>query len=183
MRESSWIEYSTTARVATNAEKVPEETEQEIQNAQEYVRVTVQIEAGEVKEDVIGRISKEVFGDSELDIQNEKIAEDMFTANIPSDKLEAVKAVSGVKDVTLVEADQLMEEEQEQSQNLQFVGEEQEQSQDSQELEEEQEKSQDSQTLQKENNIEISHTAVVGLVILIFILLLLVGKKLHKKFR
>ena len=109
MEESSWIRYIGNARVATDAEKVSEEPEQGNQKIEKSVRVNIQIEVGADKEEVMERISKEALGGFKLDIQNKDIAEDMFTANIPQNSMEAVEAVSGVKSVTVVEADKLTE--------------------------------------------------------------------------
>lgn len=177
MEESSWIRYIGNARVATDAEKVSEEPEQGNQKIEKSVRVNIQIEAGADKEEVMERISKEALGGFKLDIQNKDIAEDMFTANIPQNSMEAVEAVSGVKSVTVVEADKLTEE----------AG----QPTDSEENQEEagqltdSEKSQDVQVIQKEkeNNTEIPTGSIVGLVVLTLVLVLLVGRKLHKRSR
>lgn len=177
MEESSWIRYIGNARVATDAEKVSEEPEQGNQKIEKSVRVNIQIEVGADKEEVMERISKEALGGFKLDIQNKDIAEDMFTANIPQNSMEAVEAVSGVKSVTVVEADKLTEE----------AG----QLTDSKENQEEagqptdSEKSQDVQVIQKEkeNNTEIPTGSIVGLVVLILVLVLLVGRKLHKRSR
>ena len=177
MEESFWIRYIGNARVATDAEKVSEEPEQGNQKIEKSVRVNIQIEAGADKEEVMERISKEALGGSKLDIQNKDIAEDMFTANIPQNSMEAVEAVSGVKSVTVVEADKLTEEAgqlTDSEENQEEAG----QSTDS-------EKSQDVQVIQKEkeNNTEIPTGSIVGLVVLTLVLVLLVGRKLHKRSR
>ena len=185
MKENSWIRYIGNARVATDAEKVSEESEQENKKIEKSVRVNIQIEAGADKKEVIERISKEALNGSKLDIQNKDIAEDMFTANIPQNSMEAVEAVSGVQSVTLVEADGLTEEGQQadsekgQEESEQYSEEGQEES------EQYSEKSQNVQVIQKEkeNNTEISTGAIVGLIFLILVLVLLVGRKLHKRIR
>lgn len=170
MKESSWIRYSENARVATDAEKVSEESQQKDKNTGNVVRVNIQVEAGSQKEDVIERISKEVLNGSKLDIQNKDIADDMFTVNLSEDKVQAVKAVLGVKDVTVIEADKLTDSremdsgETEQStdmekQNIQAVWKE------------------------KENTPQTSNGQVLGLIVLSLVLVLFVGRKLHKKFR
>lgn len=170
MKESSWIRYSENARVATDAEKVSEESQQEDKNIGKVVRVNIQIETGSQKEDVIERISKDVLNGSKLDIQNEDIADDMFTVNLSEDKVQAVKAVLGVKDVTVIEADKLTDSremdsrETEQStdmekQNIQAVWKE------------------------KENTPQTSNGQVLSLIVLSLVLVLFVGRKLHKKFR
>ncbi len=184
MKESSWILYSENARVATDAEKVPEEPQQEEKNTEKVVRVSIQIEAGSDKEDVIERISKEALDGTELDIQNKDIAQDMFTANLLENKIEAVQAVSGVKSVTLVEADQLTEET-EQSVDLEETEEETQQQVDQERISKEVPKGQNTQVIQKEkeNNIEISKDSIIGLIVVVLVLVLLVGRKLHKRFR
>lgn len=184
MKESSWILYSENARVATNAEKVPEESRQEEKNTEKVVRVNIQIEAGSEKEDVIERISKEVLDGNELDIQNKDIAQDMFTANLLENKIEAVQAVSGVKSVTLVEADQLTEET-EQSVDLEKTEEETKQQVNQERIPKEVPKGQNTQMIQKEeeNNIEISKGSIIGVGVVVLVLVLLVGRKLHKRFR
>lgn len=170
MKESSWIRYSENARVATDAEKVSEESQQKDKNTGNVVRVNIQVEAGSQKEDVIERISKEVLNGSLLDIQNKDIADDMFTVNLLEDKVQAVKAVLGVKDVTVIEADKLTDgremdsRETEQStdmekQNIQAVWKE------------------------KENTPQTSNGQVLSLIVLSLVLVLFVGRKLHKKFR
>ncbi len=165
MKESSWIRYSENPRVETDAEKVAEESQQEDKNIRKVVRVNIQIEAGSKKEDVIERISKDVLNGSKLDIQNEDIADDMFTANLLEDKIEVVRAVFGVKSVTFVEADRLTDsKETEQSvdmekQNIQAVWKE------------------------KENTPQTSNGQVLSLIVLSLVLVLFVGRKLHKKFR
>lgn len=170
MKESSWIRYSENARVATDAEKVSEESQQKDKNTGNVVRVNIQIETGSQKEDVIERISKEVLNGSLLDIQNKDIADDMFTVNLSEDKVQAVKAVLGVKDVTVIEADKLTDSremdsrETEQStdmekQNIQAVWKE------------------------KENTPQTSNGQVLSLIVLSLVLVLFVGRKLHKKFR
>lgn len=170
MKESSWIRYSENARVATDAEKVSEESQQKDKNTGDVVRVNIQIETGSQKEDVIERISKEVLNGSLLDIQNKDIADDMFTVNLSEDKVQAVKAVLGVKDVTVIEADKLTDSremdsrETEQStdmekQNIQAVWKE------------------------KENTPQTSNGQVLSLIVLSLVLVLFVGRKLHKKFR
>lgn len=170
MKESSRIRYSENARVATDAEKVSEESQQKDKNTGDVVRVNIQIEAGSKKEDVIERISKDVLNGSLLDIQNKDIADDMFTVNLSEDKVQAVKAVLGVKDVTVIEADKLTDSremdsrETEQStdmekQNIQAVWKE------------------------KENTPQTSNGQVLSLIVLSLVLVLFVGRKLHKKFR
>lgn len=174
MEENSWIRYIGNARAATDAEKVSEEPEQEDKKIEKSVRVNIQIEAGADKKEVIERISKEVLSGSKLDIQNKDIAEDMFTANIPQNSMEAVEAVYGVQSVTLVEADGLTEE-----------GQQTDSEKSQEESEQYSEKSQNVQVIQKEkeNNTEISTGSMAGLVVLILVLLFLVGRKLHKRTR
>lgn len=174
MKENSWIRYIGNARAATDAEKVSEEPEQENKKIEKSVRVNIQIEAGADKKEVIERISKEVLSGSKLDIQNKDIAEDMFTANIPKNSMEAVEAVSGVQSVTLVEADGLTEE-----------GQPTDSEKSQEEAEQHSEKSHNVQVIQKEkeNNTEISTGSIAGIVVLILVLLFLVGRKLHKRTR
>lgn len=175
MKESSWIRYSENARVATDAEKVSEESQQKDKNTGNVVRVNIQIETGSQKEDVIERISKEVLNGSLLDIQNKDIADDMFTVNLSEDKAQAVKAVLGVKDVTVIEADKLTDSREMDSREM-----------DSRETE--QSTDMEKQNIQavwkeKENTPQTSNGQVLGLIVLSLVLVLFVGRKLHKKFR
>lgn len=203
MRTNSWTVYSTTVNVPIGAEKVQSEGNSEKQSTESIVRVNIQLESDTEKKDVIERISREVFDGNGIDIKNENLAEGMFTANVPSNSIEAIKAVSGVKDVTLVETGQVLEEGTEQNTEFQEQTEEgteqdtefQEQTEEIEQNTEFQKQTEESEqgsefqvaeeTVEQDSEIVEDSVGIqsVGIVIFLLIIILGIGSKLHKRFR
>lgn len=198
-------------RMRTIAEKITEENNQNTYRAGDFVRVSVLLEEGEDKETVIQRISDEVFPDSEWNVHNSRLAENMFTADIPYGKMSQVQAVAGVQEVAFVEEqhttgrqeeakDQKGEalEGNEEAENQEESGnnaesQEKEASDENKESESRQEADvgkddssvADTQTVGEENNhiSGVRTASMTGLIILLIVLLLFGIKRIGKKSR